>query len=450
VAASTLPLTTRIALAAALVAPFCTLALWLRRPDVIVGGYVFALPLLEQRDLPYGFQPAELATAAVVAVGAMSAIAGRRSRIPARLALILWTLAGLAIVGMIAGVANGVMDREQLANSVLKPISWIFAIYLVIVYFDSALKLRRLVLIMALSAAVVGVTAIAQVATGAATTSAGGDVARADGTFETYNQLGGFMALMALPTLGYAFASRKGPLKALLFGAFVVQLAALLLSGTLGSMLGVLVAGVVSVRIWGVRPVMGLAVTAAPFVAVASVALLAPAQAGRVHLLSNRAEDRLGTYAAGIAVAKDHLWLGTGSIGRAVEELRSNSKYHSTRFGLVEAQPHNVFLEQFVVTGIIGMVLLLWLVWLAIRVLLSSIPSPSEDDYILRWGILLGAIAFLVQNLTNNLLSHARLGLMFLLLVTIAAQLREVRGGLQERRRGDAAGGIRAASAVST
>jgi O-antigen ligase len=349
----------------------------------------------------------------------------RRARVPPRFQLIFWTLVGLAIVGAMAASANDVLDREQVATAVFKPLSWVVVLYLVLLYFDSPRKLRGLLLAMILSAAAVALIAIAQLATGNVPVS-GDDVPRARGTFENYNDLGGFMALMAVPALTYALWTRRGALKVLLVGAFVVQLAAVLMSGTLGSLLGLLVAGVLSLRIWRVRPAAGLAMLALALVAAAGLALLAPAQASRVHLLGNRAEDRLGTYAAGLEVAKDHLWMGTGSVGNGLDLLRKNPDYRSTRFGLVESQPHNIFLEQLVVTGVLGLALLVFLVWLAVRALLASIPRATADDFILRWGLVLGATAFLVQNLTNNLLSHARLGVLFLVVVAIAVQLREV------------------------
>jgi O-antigen ligase len=324
-----------------------------------------------------------------------------------------------------AGLANDVLDREQVATSVFKPLSWVVVLYLVLLYFDSPRKLRGLLLAMILSGAAVAMIAVVQLAAGNVPVS-GDDVPRARGTFENYNDLGGFMALMAVPALTYALSTRRGSLKVLLLAAFVVQLAALLLSGTLGSLLGLLVAGVLSLRIWKVRPAAGLAMVALALVAAAALALLAPAQASRVHLLGNRAEDRLGTYAAGIKIAKDHVWLGTGSVENAVDLLRQNSEYHSTRFGLVDSEPHNIFLEQLVVSGVAGLALLVFLVWFAVRALLASMPRPAADDYILRWGLVLGATAFLVQNLTNNLLSHARLGVLFLVFVAIAARFREL------------------------
>jgi O-antigen ligase len=423
--ASPLPLTGRVAFAGALIAPVCTFALWLRRPELLIGGYIFALPLLDRRELVAGFEPAELATAVVVAVGALSVVTRRRARIPARFQLMFWTLVGLAIVGAIAGLANEVLDREQVATSVFKPLSWVVVLYLVLLYFDSPRKLRALLLAMILSGAAVAMIAVVQLATGNVPVS-GDDVPRARGTFENYNDLGGFMALMAVPALTYALSTRRGSLKVLLLAAFVVQLAALLLSGTIGSLLGLLVAGLLSLRIWKVRPAAGFAMVAFALVAAAALALLAPAQASRVHLLGNRAEDRLGTYAAGIKIAKDHVWLGTGSVEKAMDLLMQNSEYHSTRFGLVGSEPHNIFLEQLVVSGVVGLALLVFLVWFAVRTLLASMPRPAGDDYILRWGLVLGATAFLVQNFTNNLLNHARLGVLFLVFVAIAARFRDL------------------------
>jgi O-antigen ligase len=425
--ASTLPFATRAVAATALVAAFSALAIWARTPAIAVGGFLFALPLLERRDVFAGLDPGELVTLILVLLGALALFLEPPAQVRQRMQLILWALVGLAFVGGISIADNGLLNPTQVAAAVLKPAAWAIVIYLVLVYFDSESKLRGLLLTLIASGAAAGAIGVIQFVTGHAPVSPGDSLARADGTFEHYNQLGGFMALMSVPTLAYALSTRRGALKILLFTALLVELTALLLSGTLGSLLGLLVAALISVRLWSVRPVVGLVMTTLPLLALVSLALLAPAQADRIGLVGQRANDRLRTYAAGLAVARDHLWFGTGSDERTVEEIENNPNYGFTRFGETGSQPHNVFLEALVITGLPGLLLLAWLVWLVLRILMASRPKPEEKDYLLRWGIILGCIAFLVQNLTNTLLTHARIGVIFLTLVVIAARLAALR-----------------------
>ena len=429
--ASGLPFATKMATAGALVAAVSAFAVWVRRPEVVVAGFLFALPLLERREIGPGLEPGEFVTLILVALGSVSLFV-RRPKIDARIRLVLLSLIGFAVIGGISAAVNGFLDADTFATLVLKPISWVVVIYLVILYFDSDRKLRGLLLSLIASGAAVAVAAVIQTATGHTPPAGAEGTPRADGTFENLNQLGAFMALIALPTLTYALSAKHRLLKPLLFGAFVLQLAALLLSGTLGSLLGLLVAALISVRLWSARPAIGIAMSALPLLTLITLTFFAPAQGNRIYLVGQRAEDRFGTYAAGYEIAKDNFWLGTGSIDDAVEQIKTNPEYHFTRFGEVTVQPHNVFLEAQVVSGVLGLSFMILLAWFLLRVLLASRPLVQDRDYILRWGILLGCIAFLVQNLTNSSLLHVRLGMIFLTLVTIAARLREVRSGASD------------------
>jgi O-antigen ligase len=438
--ASTLPFATRAVAATVLIGAVATLAIWARRPEIAVAVFLFALPLLERREVFAGLEPGELVMLILVSLGALALFVERPARMSERMQLILWTLLGLGFVGGISIAANEVLYPNEFAAAVLKPLAWAVVIYLVLVYFDSESKLRGLLLTLIASGAAAGAVGMVQFLTGRAPSSVDDPVARADGPFEHYNQLGGFMALICVPTLAYALSTRRGALRILLVAAFLVQLTALLLSGTLGSLVGLLVAAFVSLRLWSVKPAVGLALTILPLLALVILALFAPAQASRVDLFGNRANDRLRTYAAGLAVARDNLWFGTGSDERAVAEITENPKYRFTRFGETSSQPHNLLLEGLVVAGLPGLLLLVSLVWLVLRVLLASRPRPGERDFMLRWGIILGCIALLVQNLTNTLLTHARIGVIFLVLVAIATRLRELNAGDERRTAADEQG----------
>jgi O-antigen ligase len=430
------PLQTRILAAGAATSAVAAVALWSRKPAAFVAAFLFVLPLLERRHLGGGLDPGEAATLILVSLGCLSALV-YTTQVPQRVRLILWALAGLAAFGAISTAANGISSVDQLATSVLKPVSWAVVIYLVILHFDSEDKLRALLLTIICSGTAVAASGVIQFVTGHAPVSPSGGIARADGTFEHFNQLGGFMALVAVPTAAFAFSAKAKSVRIMLGAALILQLTALLLSGTLGSMLGLAVASVVSIRLWGVNPRIGVWLTIVPVLGLVIAALFAPAQSRRVYLVDERANDRLQTYAAGIAIAEDHLLFGTGSVENALAELQQNPKYRYTRFGQTSSEPHNVFLEAFVILGLPGLLVMVSLGWLSLRLLLRSRPRSDDPNFEIRWGIILGGIAFLVQNFTNNLLAHARLGIIFLVLVVIAARLRELQARADDTQRAD-------------
>jgi O-antigen ligase len=436
--ATGLPGNVGLVAATGIVALIATITVWERRPEVVLGAFIFILPLLKGENAALGLNRGELATVFMLGIASLTLATPRRAVDPNLRRLVL-ALAALGCVGALASAANHIYAPSVLAASAMKPIAWAVVSYLVYVYFDSREKLRALVLAIIASGTLVGVIGILQHVTGRAVVPPSGGPPRVDSTFEHWNQLGGFMALLAIPTLTYALSTKSPLRKTLLIAACGVQLAALLLSATLGSGVGLLVAGIVAVRLWGPHLRLGLTLTILPLLATVVLSLLVPELADRVHLARNRATDRLSTYAAGIKLARDNPLFGTGSIGRATEEIQQNTAYRYSRFGETSVQPHNAFISMLVQSGIFAFLFLCWAAWLSMRLFFAMRPPPDSPDYVLHWGILLGGIAFLVQNLTNSLIIHARLGLVFFVLVASVVRLREFslegeRGPGQERR----------------
>jgi hypothetical protein len=400
-------------------------------PNVFVAAYLFALPLLKNSGVGTGLKPGETVTLFVLAVGSISLLAPS-PRMPARVRWIILALGGLCLVGVLSAVANGITERSALATLALKPLSWAVILYLVVTHFNNRTRLYQLLGVLVAAAAAVGFVAIYQKATGTAQVAVSGGPARATGTFEDWNTLGGFMALMVAPTFAYAL-SRKGVARGLALGAFVVEVISLLLSVTLGAIFAVAVAALFALPLWRVRPKMWLTLGLAPIVTALAFSLLAPQNLGKLSQARNRATDRLASDVAGYKLAKDHPWFGIGDLYVAADEV--GSKYGvSTSFGRTSSIPHNAFLAILVERGIFGMMLLAWIAWLTFRVLLESRPAPGHPDFIMHWGLLLGGVAFLVQNFSNSLLIHARLGLFFLVIVTVAAELAAHRGNEELER----------------
>jgi O-antigen ligase len=249
---------------------------------------------------------------------------------------------------------------------------------------------------------------------------------RASGTFSTWNHLGGFMALTSIPTLAYALYARRPVVRWLLLLAFAAEIVTLLLTLTLGSILGLAVGGffaaVFMFRIPLQRIAAGVAVSGIAFLAAFLFNPLLQEKLGRI---GERVVDRLITYTVGVSMLEDRFWFGFGSQARVVEALFLPLRgYTLTPFGESGVVPHASVLSMGVEKGIFGAVFFLLIIVGAIRVLLRQRARYSgTSQNLLFQGMVVGLLAFIVQDLTNNLLLHARLGILFFSLLAVAAAL---------------------------
>ncbi len=386
-------------------------ACWAKRPDLVIGGFVFALPLLKNTSATGLANPDRIATAALLGVGVFSLL--ERPSVPAPLRSIMRGLLVVALAGLLSAVANHTAGIDNVAKLLFKPLSWAMILWLVVAHFDTAEKAVRLIRTLIFSAGAVSLVALWQKATGHMTASFSEGVPRATGTFETWNELGGFMALMIAPTIAYALAYRRRLFMLIAMGEVV----ALLLSQTLGAALAIAVAGVfvLPLRRISVRGRIALAVV--PLLGALALSIAAPGSLAKVHQAGARAQDRLATYVAGWHVVRQHPLFGTGSVQAAETDIRAGAG--ATQFGFTSSVPHNAFISTFVERGVLGAIALLYVAFVSLRVLLAS----GNRGRLLEAGVMLGGIAFLIQSNTNNLLNNERLGLVFLILVAAAARL---------------------------
>ena len=423
------------------------LAVWLRRPELVLGLLAFSLPLLESSALVGGLNAGELAMLSVATIGFVSLVRVTSPGHPDLHRLIL-PLLGLAVLGGIAAAANGATSPSDLAASAFKPLIWAILLYLVFLHFDSSTKLHALILAMIASAAAVGLYTMFEYAGGQASQAYFGGPTRASGTFEHWNQLGGFMALMAFPTLGYALVTKRRVARLALLSAFAIEIIALMLSLTVGSMLALFVAGLFGlIPLARRRPTIALLLALLPVAVLGLSGAVFPAVLERFEIAGERANDRLATYYAGIGLARDNFWLGTGSIEKATQEIRQTTEYRFTPFAETSSQPHNAFLSTWVEKGVFGFVLLAVLAWFSLKLLLAAKPPPDDPMQLAYWGVLFGGVAFLLQNFSNNLLTNARQGIIFLFLVLATARLGHLRRAAADAT-GEPAGGGRTAGAA--
>jgi O-antigen ligase len=100
--------------------------------------------------------------------------------------------------------------------------------------------------------------------------------------------------------------------------------------------------------------------------------------------------------------------------------------YRFTPFGEVSVIPHNSFLSIWTEKGIFGLLLFIMIVVNSLRFLLSWHPARESRYRLLHWGIVIGLLGFLIQNMSNNLLLHARLGFIFFAFVVADLRIKQL------------------------
>ena len=104
--------------------------------------------------------------------------------------------------------------------------------------------------------------------------------------------------------------------------------------------------------------------------------------------LSGSAADRLASWAMGLAVFRDHPWIGVGfnTYGFVVERY-----YGVRRLGVANYSTDGGLLFAAVMTGVAGLAALLWLFWLVYRRCASIWRSPNVGAA--ERGIAIGTVA---------------------------------------------------------
>lgn len=401
--------------------------LMLVRPHYAVALYLAVLPLLLPWPIFAGMNAGEVFTLGMVAWGTLSLWQARGRVETAVRALwpIVWPLAALALVSAVSLTVNGITAYQDIAAAVLKVLVFALAAILVHIHANTPRKASLLLHAALLGACAVAVYAIVEYA---AAWPGGGEEGstRAAGTFEHWNVLGGFMALMSMPTLALAVSSRHLLARLGYGSAFLLELTALLLSQTLGSVLALLIGGALVV-IFLVRPPWTQAAAGALVILMAfTVALVLNDELrDKVINIDERIVDRLRTYAVGIIMFRDRFWFGFGSEQAIVDELWfGEADYGITAFGLSSSVAHNSFILVGVEKGILGAILFALVVVGSIRLLARQRSMlHHRSTALLYTGMATGIAAFLVQNMTNTLVLHARAGIVFFAVIALLERI---------------------------
>jgi O-antigen ligase len=401
---------------AAVAAAAVASVVYLRHPATVLIVYLFALPLLRGGAQGSSIHLEEVVSG-VVAVGGLTTIVRTREVVPKPLAGLVALLMALGLLGLVSSVANGVLGFSDVMNASAKYVIFALIVCLVGVHIDSAARARTLLRAMAASAALAAVYAISMYALGRSFDALHG-YSRATGTFENWNELGAFMAMMSFPTLFLAVSARRLLVRGAWLGAWALQVAAMLLSATIGSVVAVVVAaafGLIVVFRGRLARVLPYVVSSVALVGGALLAM--PSVRQHFFLADARLHDRVATYLAGLGALGGHWWLGTGGEAQVLQAVQSQSTGPR-----VSAVPHNAFLAITVEKGLLGGLLLVLVAVVALRIVLRA--RVAAGDRLLHAGLVLGIVAFLVQNMSNLLLLNARLGIVFLALVAVGVRLR--------------------------
>lgn len=412
---------------------FLLLILFLVRPHTAIAGYLLLLPLMLAVPVAAGLNAGEALTLVFMMVAILGLWEPRDRVAPALRALspILWPLLALTAVSIVSLLVNGIFSFEEVVSSVVKIVAFGLLSVLVHVHTNTPAKARTLLVGLITGGFFVAAYSIVAYVLGWSYMEEF-DLNRATGTFENSNQLGAFLALLAPATLGFAAVSGRSPARLLLAVTFVLLIVALLLTLTLGSMVGLLFGGFVALvflgRMNSRRIVPGLLLAMIGF---AIVFATVPTLRDKLTRFDERFLDRIRTYAVGVSMFRDKFWFGFGSEQNLVDQLYfGEADYGVTEFGLTSVVPHNSFLKIGAEKGVFGVIVLTLLVVGALRVLLRHRRELATSRYaLLHVGVFAGVLAFLVQNMTNDIMLHARLGIIFFALIAIMDQLGRAASG---------------------
>lgn len=401
--------------------------LFLARPHVAVAAYLLLLALIPDEPVLGDVNGGEILTAGMVLLlGFALWQAGARLRLAARsLAPLVWPLVGLAAVSVVSLLANGIGSFAEIASSVFKFAAFGAVAVMVHAYADTPGRVKAMLYGALAGAFLVAVYAAIAYLMGWSYSELH-DWNRASGTFAHWNQLGGFMVLMSLATLGAAAATRRITLRLALALAFVLEIVALLLSLTLGSIVALAAAalfGSVFVARIGWARILAIGVLAA--VGFGVVYATNPTFQEKLTRFPERTEDRLRTYAVGVAMFSDRALLGFGSQENLLDELWfGEAGYGLTAMGAASSVPHNAFLLVGVEKGVLGVFFFTLLIGGALWILFRSRHTLLTGRFALLYqGITVGTAGFLVQNMTNNLVLHARIGIIFFALIALVDRM---------------------------
>jgi O-antigen ligase len=243
--------------------------------------------------------------------------------------------------------------------------------------------------------------------------------------------IAGYSLVMTLPLCFALIIGESGRMRALSTLSWGAQLLALMLTYSRGSWLGwcasIFSFGVMLKRwreAWIILTIVGLLLSFATPLQERLFSLVRPQTDFSIN-------ERMQAMEAGLRLGLENPVLGVGyGRGRLREGLRE--LYQGTPTDIVRiAHTHNMYIELFAATGLLGLSALLWLLGHALLRALKNARSLQGEDRIFQFGIAASWIAFAVTGLGDVPFFHHEIRILFftLLALTISAAIRRSDSG---------------------
>jgi putative inorganic carbon (HCO3(-)) transporter len=231
--------------------------------------------------------------------------------------------------------------------------------------------------------------------------------------------IAGYLFAMTLPLCLAIAVGERGRMRALSLLSGGGQLLALILTYSRGSWLGwwasIFSFGVMLKRwreIWVILTIVGLL-----------LALATPLQERLFTLFRPQTDlsinERMQAMEAGLKLGLEHPVLGVG-YGRARlrEGIREQNRNAATEFTHI-AHTHNMYVELFAQTGLLGLGTFLWLLIQALSRALSNASRFESPDRVFALGIAAAWIAFAVTGLGDVPFYHHEIRILFFTLLAL-------------------------------
>ncbi len=259
-----------------------------------------------------------------------------------------------------------------------------------------------------------------------------GRLERVGGTLGHPNRLALYLELVLPSCIAAMMVAQKSTAKWVAAAAFAIGFAAMIITGSRGGWIAVMISLVVlffllvrnhHVSLWTVFKLMVLL----GLILAAVVLMFYEQIESRITSDDHgSAISRIPMFQMAWSIIKDHPLGGVGINNYAVNMRQYNDTLIGRRFKTIARPVHNMYLLVTGETGVLGLAVILWLLWATMRTLLRLVRAPSPVYSIISAGLVAGISAYLVHGLVEK---HPPGGnaLFFIILAMTAAMMNQQR-----------------------
>lgn len=411
------------------------------KPELMINLFILFLPLLYPYNLIFELNLAEFILSFIIPLGVLTIFISKAKSTEAysKMKSVLIALIAFAVFNSLSVAANFTSGStlEQIIKGVFKPLYFVAASLLIFIHFDTEKKLNKLVLSIILGSLFVcfyGLFSYFMYFMGWAY-SEYLRFPRIHSTFANYNQLGGYLVLMVPFTVGYSSLLRKKIHKILIHIVILLQVINVCLCSTLGSILALAFAFIIFIS-WqenGFRLAIKWGILGTTILGFTHLFFSPFFERATIASVLIRARGRVITYYTALRLARYNLLFGIGS-GNAWDLILETPSLTYTQWGISIAVPHNQFLSVLAENGIFSLLSLILILFFFFRTILRkwSFIKHSKNRN-LYYGMISGCVGFVIQNLSNNLLLHPRIGIFFFIFLPLLLKMLELEQGTMRK-----------------